>query len=345
MTEGLKTKLKKIFFSALSGLLFPLAISAQDVEFSQFYAAPLHLNPALAGISYGPRFNINYRNQWPNINKGYVTYALSYDQHIDKLKGGVGVALHADRIAGGVIQQYVARLMYSYQWAMARRLGLKIALSGGVIHQQLDWNKLTFQDQIDPIYGFVNAAGQPNATAEAPPYNNRLLLPDFGTGIVIFTSRLFSGVSIHHLNAPRQSFYERNDYRLPLRISFQGGYVCDLTPRNKKDEVSLSPNILLVQQSNFSQLNAGAYFDYDFIRAGLFFRHTLRNSDALIAMLGFRIEYLRIAYSFDFTLSKMALNSGGAHEVSLVFNWRGDNNSLMPKGSGVPLLCPSLLRF
>ena len=42
--------------------LFQFAI-AQQVEFSQFYAAPLHLNNALAGISYGPRVAINYRNQ------------------------------------------------------------------------------------------------------------------------------------------------------------------------------------------------------------------------------------------------------------------------------------------
>ena len=40
---------------------------AQDPEFSQFYANPLYLNPALAGVTICARANANYRNQWPAI--------------------------------------------------------------------------------------------------------------------------------------------------------------------------------------------------------------------------------------------------------------------------------------
>jgi type IX secretion system PorP/SprF family membrane protein len=144
---------------------------------------------------------------------------------------------------------------------------------------------------------------------------------------------------------PRQSFYKNADYRLPIRFAIHGGYVFDLTPLKKKDDVFLSPNILLVQQSNFSQLNIGAYFHYNYIYIGSFYRNTLRNTDAVIALLGFKIQYVRIAYSYDFTVSKLSLNSGGAHEVSLTFNWGGDNNSLNPKGSSSHLSCPSILNF
>ncbi|MEL7160766.1 MAG: type IX secretion system membrane protein PorP/SprF, partial [Bacteroidota bacterium] len=40
-----------------------LGLQAQDPMFSQFYAAPLRLNPALAGVSTAPRVALNYRTQ------------------------------------------------------------------------------------------------------------------------------------------------------------------------------------------------------------------------------------------------------------------------------------------
>lgn len=41
------------------------------------------MNPGFTGLSFAPRFEMIYRNQWPLIDKsfaGYVTYGLSYDQ-------------------------------------------------------------------------------------------------------------------------------------------------------------------------------------------------------------------------------------------------------------------------
>ena len=51
--------------------LFASAAQAQDPEFSQYYAAPLYLNPAFAGTSVDHRFIANYRNQWPNISHAF----------------------------------------------------------------------------------------------------------------------------------------------------------------------------------------------------------------------------------------------------------------------------------
>ena len=53
---------------------------------SQYFSAPLHLNPAMAGLSYGPRVTLNYRNQWSGLgdgfNGGYTTYMAGADMHI-----------------------------------------------------------------------------------------------------------------------------------------------------------------------------------------------------------------------------------------------------------------------
>ena len=40
-------------------------MAAQDLQFTQFYAA--HLNPAFAGTTTQSRISGNYRLQWPGI--------------------------------------------------------------------------------------------------------------------------------------------------------------------------------------------------------------------------------------------------------------------------------------
>ena len=52
---------KRLGFSAVM-FLGTMVAMAQDPHFSQFYANPLYLNPALTGSSIGPRYLLNYRN-------------------------------------------------------------------------------------------------------------------------------------------------------------------------------------------------------------------------------------------------------------------------------------------
>jgi len=81
-----------LYFLLLSAFLFTSEAKAQDPVFSQFYAAPLQLNPAFAGNTYAPFITVNYRNQWSGFNdfKTYVTYAASFSQFIEGMNSGVG---------------------------------------------------------------------------------------------------------------------------------------------------------------------------------------------------------------------------------------------------------------
>ncbi len=340
---------KLICFKALTFFIFfcliPYRTFSQDPEFTQFNAAPLHLNPALAGISYGPRFNLNYRNQWPSIDKGYVTYAASFDMHIDKLSGGIGVLFIGDRIANGLLSSYYLSVMYAYQLKLSKKFGIKLALQGGYIRKHVDWNSLTFSDQINPITGFEDPFGNINPTGEQTPANFGVNMPEVGAGFVAFSPKVYGGISVKHLTKPKESFVGDDDSRLPMRISIHAGGDINLIPKQKRKELKLSPNVLLAQQSNFTQLNVGTYLYTKYVYGGAWFRHTFGNSDAVMGVLGVKISYVRIGYSYDYTVSRLQGKSGGAHEISIAFNRGGDDNSLNPKGRQGELECPKFLGF
>ena len=72
-----------IVFLFTSAILFCKAGLSQDAGFSQFYANPIYLNPALTGNRSNPTLSLNYRNQWPSLQSSFTTYAASWDQHFD----------------------------------------------------------------------------------------------------------------------------------------------------------------------------------------------------------------------------------------------------------------------
>ena len=89
------------------GALPTSKVFAQDPEFTQFYANPLYLNPAFAGTGRCPRIIMNYRNQWPELgdgpNGGFVTYGISYDQHIEKLHGDMKLQVLQEKMTGELV--------------------------------------------------------------------------------------------------------------------------------------------------------------------------------------------------------------------------------------------------
>src|SRR5215213_2031645 len=78
-------------------LLIGGTVTAQDPQFSQFYAAPLYLNPAFAGSTNQARAGINYRNQWPAIDANFTTMSAFFDYFIEDKKSGVGVLITRDQ--------------------------------------------------------------------------------------------------------------------------------------------------------------------------------------------------------------------------------------------------------
>lgn len=294
---------------------------AQDPIFSQFYANPLYLNPAMAGSNICPRAILNYRNQWPSISGTYVTYNASYDQYMDKISGGVGLLLTNDRAGEGALTTTMVSGMYSYRLTINRNLYLNAGFQATFLQRRIDWDKLTFPDQIDPKYGFVNL------TLERPPDNLSRSFADFSAGILFGDNEnFFLGFAAHHLTQPNDGFYTDVSSKLYMKLTAHGGTIINLAPRRsgrrKLEDPTLSPNILYQKQQEFHQLNYGLYFNrYPFV-GGLWFRQNFENPDAFIMLVGFEQSAFKIGYSYDLTVSKLTNITGGAHEVSITLHFK-----------------------
>ena len=314
--------LTKLTVSAL--LMFSTlgALIAQDAVFSQFYAAPLLLNPAFAGTTRAPSIAINHRSQNVGFNSSipYQTYAVSYGQYVEPIRSGIGLSVFADDAGGGGIQTFAATAYYAYQVKIDRNQSIRVGLSAGIQQQQLDFDRLRFLDQFESDIGFT---GFP--TNEVRPGNLNSTFADFGAGLLYASKFAYAGVTVDHLTTPDNriittgpgGFYDG----LPARISVHAGTQISLSPSTANGGKFITPNVLYTRQGPFEQVNAGAYIGFDKLFGGAWFRHAFGNPDAAIAVIGVEWDMYKFGYSYDFTVSGLSDSSAGTHEVSLQLNF------------------------
>ncbi len=317
-----------LFFTAVFLFSGFLPLKAQDPIFSQFYSAPLQLNPAFAGNTYMPRITMNYRNQWASIlPKAFVTYAVSYEQFFEEMNSGIGLMLQSDAAGNGLYKTNKFSAVYGYRLQVSDDFFIKFGVEGAVTQSSLDWDRLLFPDQIDPINGTTNPSGSPYLTEEERPENLNTTYFDVSAGALVVNRYFYAGFSVKHLNSPNESFLKINDnlnVGLPLRMSLHGGAQITLTEgNNRKMPAFISPNVMLVKQGDFGQINAGAYGGFGVVFAGAWYRHAWTMPDAAIFLVGFHQGIYKIGYSYDMTISSQLGNSrtGGTHEISLMLNF------------------------
>jgi len=323
----------------------------QDPQFSQFYAAPLFLNPAFTGSTQITRVGLNYRNQWPAMDASYVTYAAYADHFFVDVNSGVGLLVMSDREGLAGLRNQGASLFYAYQLPLSPTWTFRAGAQAGYFFRDLDFSKLTFGDQFDDN-GFIGPTGETFATDWNVNYF------DLSFGGLFYNSKFWVGISGHHLNKPNLSFFKDNDGtdRLPIKYSVHAGYRLNLRPGTSgqflggrgQRSIDLYPALNYRIQGEFMQFDAGAYLDFQPVIFGIWYRgipfrtvNSISNNEAIVFSVGFSKNGLNIGYSFDYTLSQLGIQSGGAHEVSVSYEFfLGDPRK--PPRSIRQIPCPKL---
>ncbi|NEN22809.1 type IX secretion system membrane protein PorP/SprF [Cryomorpha ignava] len=285
-------------------------VSAQDPSFTQYYANPLYLNPALAGTNKCPRMVLNFRNQWPALDGNFVTTAASYDQYVDAINGGLGFYVMNDNAGRGTLNSFNINGIYSYQLTLSKSFSMVVGFQGTYFQRSLDWSKLTFGDQIDPRRGFIYET-------QDTPRGGTVDNVDFSTGAVVFSENFYAGIAVHHLFEPNESLIVAES-PLERKYTFHAGATI---PVNKdvrgETETTISPNFLYQRQFDFVQYNIGVYVKRGPLIGGVWYRF----EDSIIALMGVETDRFKVGYSYDLTTSPLSTKTAGSHEISFALNF------------------------
>lgn len=324
-------------------LLAGMQLAAQDLHFSQFFNSPLTTNPANTGFLPDADYRIggNYRNQWSSVmTVPYKTSSLFADAQVlrDKLENGwlgIGGVILSDVAGSGSLRSNKVYGSIAYH----QQLGLSSLLSAGFnvgwANKRIDVSKLKFPDQFDGKF-FDNPTTAVALTNTSVSY----LDVQAGMNYAYFPQEniyINAGYSIHHVNRPKETFFNdnTNQGRIPMRHI---GFVNALLKVN--DRVIINPNIYFTTQAKATELMLGMNGNYNLseygekqLIAGLYYRL----GDAIAPMIGVEVNNLRITYSYDATLSSLRNfnNYRGASEISII------KKGLYPQNKDRQTQCPS----
>lgn len=319
--------IKKLYISLFSLLLAFIAVG-QDAQFSQFYAAPLYLNPAFTGTNLKTRANFIYRNQWASLPGSFVTYSAAVDYNLESFNSGFGLIMTSDKAGAAAMKSTNVSLLYSYNLQVNNKFVIRAGLQFGFNRNSINYNDLIFGSQINADNGVTGAASGENLFGK----QNKSMF-DFSSGVLGYTDKYWIGLSAHHLNQPDLSFEDGDEAPLPLKVSIHGGAKLQVVQgeyTNDKRVIKVSPAFMYKAQGKFDQLDLGFYVNYNPVVLGLWYRGIpvlkqyekgYANNDAISAVIGFHQDYLTIGYSYDFTISRLGPATGGSHEISIGYEF------------------------
>ncbi len=330
--------MKKIFI-----LLFVGSFKAfsQDVHLSQFYNSDHFLNPAKVGDYVGDfRATVNYRNQWRQIDKQPIsTYMLSFDHMfmLKRHKFNVGIYAVSDRFSGSEYNlisssninyfvnntKLLATLATNYY---IKQNKFRFGLQTGIAMSATDPQNQTFDNQWVYVLGDFDKLLSSKETYNKPTqrYFDLNLGVEWSRKIGSFEPKL--GISIHHLNRPRASFWDNSGERLRARKVFfaETYYQID-------QKFVLHPKLLFMWTTKTNDLVLGTNIsmkledkNFSLVYGGLHYRHgVMRIFDALIPTLGTKYKKFDIGLSYDVNLSSLSKSSysnrKGSFELSVIY--------------------------
>lgn len=335
-----------LYKSALLVAFFTTAFfsisQAQDPRFSQYYASPWNLNPALTGVFNGRwRVTANYRDQWSSFVSPvpFRTYAVAGDVRFnvgndDYAAFGIG-AMHDEagqarftqnkiQLGGAFLKQLTGGRNRADQYLSA---GAQL----GFGQNSMDWGRLWFSRQ----FNSTTETPDPNSSNGEPmPNDNTGLYADFNAGLLwyaIFENDgfFYFGGAMHHLNQPVVSLVDDGNEKLYSRWSGHAGGQLPLT-----QTFALLPGVIAMKQGPAFETDLGLNVRYSnadlnelALRAGVWGRMGNKldkglQMDAVTVVAMLELNRWMLGLSYDITVSSLtrANNSRGAFELSLTYS-------------------------
>lgn len=315
---------KSYYLVLISGFIFlSLSVKAQDFHLSQYDAAPLYLNPALAGQFDGKyRVHGHYRTQWGSVSsKSYKTAAISFDMPV-KEKFAIGAQILNRRAGAGDYNDLGILLTGGYSFTIDenKKHKISVGLQGGLVQKSINSDNLYFENQYTTAGG--GSFDQGIANGESISKTN-FWVPDLNAGFVYYYGKdqirinPFIGASVFHLTQPKETFYG-DDNKLPMRYKAHAGAKVNIS-----EKIQLMPKVLFMRQLNAQEINYGLIAHYHLGSTGVIamLGPTFRSSDAFILEGGAKFGNYEAKVSYDFNTSSLNdfSDGKGGFEISLTY--------------------------
>jgi type IX secretion system PorP/SprF family membrane protein len=333
------------FFLAI---LAAKTVHGQDIHFSQFFEAPLLRNPSLAGIFDGDiRVQGVYRSQWGSITVPYKTgsFNIEYKNPIgqgdDFITTGAQIVYDKSGTTNFTTTNFLPALNYHKSLGGEKSRYLSLGFMGGLIQRRLDRSKITTNSQFDGVgYNPAMADGETFIKSNYS-YLDGSVGMTFNSAIKADQPQdnYFAGIAYHHVNRPKNSFYQRPDIELNPKWVFSAGV-----------RVTVNETAYLTIQADHSiqgfakETIGGAMYSVkignDFQKPDytVHFGGFLRLEDAFIPVIKLDYNPFSIAVSYDINVSqlKTASQAQGGMELSVTYAGFFDRDN----SSKNAVLCP-----
>ena len=322
------------YISTFLMLLVAFSLRAQDQHFSQYFAAPLLINPAETGnFAEDYRVGGNLKQQWPWANNAkrynYLTVSAYADftlLHDILPKGdwlGAGLVLLNDNAGTGNLSttKIFGSVAYHKMLGLQRRYYLSIGVNAGYVQKGVDFDKLYFDKQWNDLFFDT---GLPSGESGS----QKLHYFDMAAGIN-FTMKprdnmVYSfGFSMNHIVQPNESFY-KNTNRLGVRPVANICANIRLSPH-----WHLEPSVAYENERSASEILGALLAGYHIGKDNkdkrgatiAYFGLIYRGNDALAPVVGAQIARVKVLLNYDINLSTLttASKAVGGFEMSVVY--------------------------
>jgi type IX secretion system PorP/SprF family membrane protein len=337
--------MKRIFTLLIAFSVAAISV-AQDIHYSQFYNAPLLLNPALTGMTTGSgRVSITYRNQWFGatgsgfFKSPYMTTALSGDLPI-KIKNdalGVGLFIANDQAGANTFSTFITQASVSYMKTLGKKSNhrLSAGFQIGYTFQSIKVETFQWASQ----FSHEDNQFSPGTTSYNPENigTNKIGYLNMNFGLFWYSKltdkvAMYTGGSFYNVTTPNHTILPNQKRDLYWRWNVHAAL--DITVGSK---YHILPSGQFMRQGVNDQLNTGIGFGIDFkergsrtddpmsLTLGVYNRiHNIPTgvtSDAIIPYIGFDIKRFRLGITYDATISSLKTTGPGigAFEISVAY--------------------------
>lgn len=316
---------------------------AQGIHFSQYYNAPLLLNPANTALMSEDdyRLGVNYRDQWSSVPVPFKTISAYGDlQAFKNVNGtnwlGLGFAFFNDAAGDGKLSLTRGDFSIAYHVQTGDNFMVSAGFSVASASRSVDYNKLTFDIQWDGFEFNKNLSNGEQINIVKTNYF------DMGAGLnfAYFPNEavfIKLGGGVAHINNPKETFYNQTNQMGIRPIANLDAMLI------MNENFTLNPSVYYSSQRGASEILAGTLLyanvggakngNFSIIAGGHY-----RVNEAFVASIGMQWSGLRIMSSYDYSMSSLGVETKGkgALEFGLVYQGKYGERLHSPKNMNCP---------